>query len=72
MKPVAWRRKSCPRCKGDIFLHNGLDGWEWECLQCSRTYRVRLVNKVPLPDFAPLTPNNPPITDHTDEHEEAA
>lgn len=26
--------KSCPRCKGDLFLSSDEYGWYWECLQC--------------------------------------
>ncbi|MFH0769684.1 MAG: hypothetical protein V1932_09040 [Chloroflexota bacterium] len=31
-----WKLKSCPRCKGDIFINKDLDGrWYLQCLQCS-------------------------------------
>ena len=35
-----WKVKSCPRCKGDMFLDRDLDSWYEQCLQCS--YRVEL------------------------------
>ncbi len=35
-----WKLKSCPRCKGDIFINKDLDGWYLQCLQCS--YRREL------------------------------
>jgi hypothetical protein len=32
---VTWRLKSCPRCKGDVFLDRDQSGWYEQCLQCS-------------------------------------
>jgi ribosomal protein S27AE len=32
---VMWKLKSCPRCGGDIFIDQDLDGWFEHCLQCS-------------------------------------
>jgi len=29
-----WRLKSCPRCRGDMFLDRDNTGWYEECLQC--------------------------------------
>jgi hypothetical protein len=29
-----WQLKSCPRCKGDIFIQRETDGWWGECLVC--------------------------------------
>ena len=29
-----WRLKSCPRCKGDLFLERDIYGWYEQCLQC--------------------------------------
>ena len=29
-----WKYKSCPRCKGDIFIDEDLDGIYIKCLQC--------------------------------------
>ena len=29
-----WRFKSCPRCKGDMFIDKNGDSWYEECLQC--------------------------------------
>jgi len=31
---VMWKLKSCPRCRGDIFIDKELDGWHEQCLQC--------------------------------------
>ncbi len=39
---VMWRFKSCPRCKGDMFIDRDLDGWYEQCLQCA--YRGELKN----------------------------
>lgn len=30
-----WKPKSCPRCRGDMFMGNDEDGWYQKCLQCS-------------------------------------
>jgi ribosomal protein S27AE len=37
---VTWKSKSCPRCGGDMFIENDMDGWYEQCLQCS--HRVEL------------------------------
>ena len=29
-----WRFKSCPRCRGDVFLEKDIYGWYEQCLQC--------------------------------------
>ena len=29
-----WRFKSCPKCKGDVFVGKDVDGWYEQCLQC--------------------------------------
>jgi ribosomal protein S27AE len=31
---VTWKLKSCPRCKGDIFIYRETDGWYEHCLLC--------------------------------------
>ncbi len=36
---VMWRLKSCPRCRGDMFIGKD-DRWFQQCIQCS--YRVEL------------------------------
>ena len=34
-----WLLKSCPRCRGDLFLVKNEDRkWMWECVQCARSY----------------------------------
>lgn len=40
MGMVLWKLKSCPRCLGDLFISNDMDGWYEQCLQCS--YRREL------------------------------
>lgn len=32
-----WRIKQCPRCRGDVYIHQDIHGWYEECLQCSYT-----------------------------------
>ncbi|MFC1989542.1 hypothetical protein ACFLVW_03135 [Chloroflexota bacterium] len=29
-----WKLKSCPRCRGDIYIDKELYGWYELCLQC--------------------------------------
>ncbi|MEE8413465.1 MAG: Lar family restriction alleviation protein [Dehalococcoidales bacterium] len=29
-----WKLKSCPRCKGDVFIEKETDSWYARCLQC--------------------------------------
>ncbi len=43
---VMWKPKSCPRCRGDIFIDRDMDGWYEQCLQCS--YRSELKSVVEL------------------------
>lgn len=32
---VTWKLKGCPRCTGDLFITQDMDGWYEQCLQCS-------------------------------------
>ena len=34
-------RKSCPRCRGDLFLDRSDGPALWNCLQCGRTFEPR-------------------------------
>ena len=38
---VMWKFKGCPRCKGDMFINRGLDGWYEQCLQCSYQHKLK-------------------------------
>lgn len=29
-----WRLRSCPKCRGDVFVDYDMDGWYEQCLQC--------------------------------------
>ena len=29
-----WKLKSCPRCRGDMFIDRDTYGWYEECMQC--------------------------------------
>ena len=29
-----WKLKSCPRCRGDLFMEKDHYGWYEQCLQC--------------------------------------
>jgi len=46
-----WRLKSCPRCKGDLYLEKDIYGWYEQCLQCGYVkdldpiYEVKLTGK---------------------------
>lgn len=37
---MAVQMKCCPKCVGDVFLENGLDGEEWVCIQCGYRYEM--------------------------------
>ena len=41
-----WRLKSCPRCKGDIFLDKDIDGWYERCLQCGYNQDLETIVEV--------------------------
>ena len=34
---MTWRLKGCPRCGGDTFIDNDVDGWHEHCLMCGHT-----------------------------------
>ncbi len=36
-----WKVRSCPRCRGDIFVDRDLDGWYEQCLQCSHRHELK-------------------------------
>ena len=42
---VLWRIKSCPRCKGDLFVSSDIDGWFEQCLQCSHRRDLKNLNE---------------------------
>jgi hypothetical protein len=31
----SYTKQRCPKCGGNLFLFNDLDGWYEQCLQCS-------------------------------------
>jgi DNA-directed RNA polymerase subunit M/transcription elongation factor TFIIS len=31
---MKWKNKSCPRCKGVVYLEKDMYGWYEQCLQC--------------------------------------
>lgn len=48
-----WRYKSCPRCRGDIFIDEDVDRTYMKCLQCGyerELARKRLTRKDQLED----------------------
>ena len=34
---AVWKLKGCPRCKGDTFVEQDIDGWVERCLLCGYT-----------------------------------
>ena len=40
-----WKLDSCPRCKGDMFLYEDVDGWYEQCLQCSYRHELKELAK---------------------------
>ena len=46
-----WRLKSCPKCKGDMYIDKGRNAWYEECLQCGFSRElVDMVLANPQPD----------------------
>ncbi len=43
---VMWRLKSCPRCRGDVFLDGDRHSWYEQCLQCGYTRDLPVIVKV--------------------------
>ena len=39
-----WKFKSCPKCKGDLYAEEDMNGWDEKCLQCgyTRSYQISL------------------------------
>jgi len=37
-----WRFRSCPRCKGDIFIDRDYLGWYEHCLQCGYQHDLKV------------------------------
>jgi len=42
-------RKSCPRCRGDLFLDRSDGPALWTCLQCGRAYAPAAPQEQPTP-----------------------
>ena len=49
-------RKSCPRCRGDLFLDRSDGPPQWNCLQCGRSFHVSALQ--PAEMRAPVTIGN--------------
>lgn len=47
---VEWKFKSCPRCRGDIFVDKETDEWYEQCLQCGYLRAVLNTAEVPHSD----------------------
>ena len=52
---VLWKLKKCPRCHGDLFLDNDLDGWYEQCLQCGYRRGMKA-----LAEFKPMAEDEGP------------
>jgi hypothetical protein len=39
-----WQFGSCSRCKGDLYVSQGLDGWYEQCLQCGSRQRLQEIS----------------------------
>ena len=37
-----WLMKACPHCGGDVYVDKGLDSYETQCLQCSRSIPIKV------------------------------
>lgn len=36
-----WRLKACPRCGGDSYIDNDMDGWYEQCLLCGHRRELK-------------------------------
>ncbi len=57
-----WKLKSCPRCKGDVFIDRDLDGWYEQCLQCSYRTELKTLAKFKEPVLVEKTRSKRRIT----------
>lgn len=46
MMMTTWKLRSCPRCKGDMFIEREGGTWYQQCLQCSYRCEMRRLDKV--------------------------
>ena len=44
-----WKFKSCPRCGGDVFIDQDLNGWYEQCLQCSHKHELKNLSRFKEP-----------------------
>ncbi len=48
---MTWKLKGCPRCRGDVFVTEDMNGWYEQCLQCSHRRELKDLaeyNKTPV------------------------
>ena len=41
-----WSLKSCPKCGGDVFIDDDMNGWYEQCLQCGYLHDLRTIVEV--------------------------
>ena len=41
-----WRLRSCPKCRGDVFVDYDMNGWYEQCLQCGYLHDLNTVLEV--------------------------
>ena len=37
------KHRRCPRCGGNLFMYDGIDGWYEQCLQCSHIIYLKTI-----------------------------
>lgn len=42
VNPPLWLMKACPHCGGDVYVDIGLDSYDVQCLQCSRSIPIKV------------------------------
>ncbi len=41
-----WRLRSCPKCRGDVFVDYDMNGWYEQCLQCGYLHDLKTILEV--------------------------
>ncbi len=62
---VLWRFKSCPRCKGDLFISMDMHVWFEQCLQCSHRRDLKNLDEFQLEKETTPTGRTPTGKKHT-------
>jgi len=57
-----WRFKACPKCGGDIFVDDDMNGWYEQCLQCGYTHDLK--SRMEINELPPVRARELVLTGH--------